>query len=959
MESRRSGQSLAKSINSLLGLKTHLTSSWADSVCNIIKDLPSEEPHKGSQTKYPDYNTKSSFESNDAEVGTTNELSVLNTHLSQLNLQRRHALNEILDIKGNIRVFCRIRPIITEEKSGYLGHVVASDSSNVVLKLDNNKNKSYSFDKVFHQGSSQDEVFSEIEPVIKSVIDGYNVCIFAYRQTGTGKSFTMEGKPDSPGVVPRAIEALFKQGFVSPSDEQINRPHYKMSFNPNRSKRGVKINNLVAIKRSNINQAIRLYKLGSQFRSTASTNSNLTSSRSHCLIRISLTCSNAPERRREMNKIWMVDLGGSERVLKTKAWGRRLEEGKAINLSLSALGDVISALQRRKSHIPYRNSKLTQVLRDSLGEDSKTLMLVHVSPKEEDLCETVCSLGFATRARSIHLGMEESNEIQAKKEIEMTTLLQKVNELEYEGQAIKRNIKKLEERLEHLIRTTSYDENLEALHLYNELPLSNMDMDKHNNRDVIADPSTKLPRFMRPTVCSRRKSGTDNQTSKILWKKHALPGRKRSSSVYAETIARSISEYSSICSTSKTSCLLNLDMNSGDTETEYSQDASECDIKMVVFPEQEEPPMNLSRSTTGHIHKSNVEYANRKENRTDSKRGLTMKNWIHVQKNKPTTSTYIHQGKQVIAIPIPEKKSRCDGQNKGETLQHEKGCNHNFLKKKFLKNDSIKKLDNSGAAGKTTIGVVVDETPSKLDDFVIDDSSCNPTSTSYITDNKVMEETWDSKDGFTKKDECIPTLAAVVYDRLNQGEDYRVYGTSIKQVDGHNSSKDSMCKDSQCNYSPFKMWNNMIHLKEESHDQVLYSKLEPEIQRQPNETCNDALACPGWREEKIQTEAISSDDRMKSEDNENGNSCASPQYMETNTRHFLSTMRSQRALFRDPSLADQNLARISFGSSEKIHMLGIYHLLRQKIQIICAGALLGLGVQNLGLNDDFFYGLTL
>nr|DAD42004.1 TPA_asm: hypothetical protein HUJ06_000234 [Nelumbo nucifera] len=246
MESRRSGQSLAKSINSLLGLKTHLTSSWADSVCNIIKDLPSEEPHKGSQTKYPDYNTKSSFESNDAEVGTTsnikdltskepssdsqvkclnfdgkgssekedidmNFLSVLNTHLSQLNLQRRHALNEILDIKGNIRVFCRIRPIITEEKSGYLGHVVASDSSNVVLKLDNNKNKSYSFDKVFHQGSSQDEVFSEIEPVIKSVIDGYNVCIFAYGQTGTGKSFTMEGKPDSPGVVPRAIEALFKQ----------------------------------------------------------------------------------------------------------------------------------------------------------------------------------------------------------------------------------------------------------------------------------------------------------------------------------------------------------------------------------------------------------------------------------------------------------------------------------------------------------------------------------------------------------------------------------------------------------------------------------------------------------------------------------------------------------------------------------------------------------------------------
>ena len=85
------------------------------------------------------------------------------------------------------------------------------------------------------------------------------------------------------------------------------------------------------------------------------------------MIKVSITCAGAPERRRETSKIWLVDLGGSERVLKTKATGRRFDEGKAINLSLSALGDVINSLQRKNPHIPYRNSKLTQVLKDSLG----------------------------------------------------------------------------------------------------------------------------------------------------------------------------------------------------------------------------------------------------------------------------------------------------------------------------------------------------------------------------------------------------------------------------------------------------------------------------------------------------------------------------------------------------------------------------------------------------------------
>lgn len=233
-------------------------------------------------------------------------------------------------------------------------------------------------------------MFTEVEPIIKSVIDGYNACIFAYGQTGTGKTFTMEGSADTTGIVPRAIEALFKQAvdcnhafLISFSMLEIYMGHLKDLLVPKPTKAtdpmppclsiqtdpkgGIEIDNLVAIKVNDFNQALRLYRLGCRFRTTASTNSNLTSSRSHCMIRVAITCFDAAERRRETNKLWLVDLGGSERVLKTKAWGKRLDEGKAINLSLSALGDVISSLQRKRHHIPYRNSKLTQVLKDSLG----------------------------------------------------------------------------------------------------------------------------------------------------------------------------------------------------------------------------------------------------------------------------------------------------------------------------------------------------------------------------------------------------------------------------------------------------------------------------------------------------------------------------------------------------------------------------------------------------------------
>ncbi|KAJ0555409.1 putative minus-end-directed kinesin ATPase [Helianthus annuus] len=544
---KKSFRSLTETIHSLLGFKTETNSTWANTVCDIIKSLPSTADYENDYDDSAHARDRDHDHDHDDVIISKihGELATLNREVGRLNAQRRRVLNEFLQLKGNIRVFCRIRPTINGEKFSHQRPVVPVDSSGILVHFAENKRKLYNFDMVLHPGSTQDEVFSEIEPVIKSALDGYNVCILAYGQTGTGKTFTMEGNPDSPGVVPRTIEALFKQAADSNHTylfsfsmleiylgqlKDLLIPHARKATDPlppclsiqTDPNGGIVIDNLVSIQVSNFNHAISLYRLGSQLRSTASTNSNKVSSRSHCMIRMSMTCSDATERRKVTNKIWMVDLGGSERVLKTKAWGRRFEEGKAINLSLSALGDVINALQRKNSHIPYRNSKLTQVLKDSLGEDSKTLMLVHVSPKEEDLCETVCSLNFALRLRSIHLGKTESNETRVMREKAMTDLQHEMQEIENNRYGFIKEIKKLNQKLDSLTKTSTYsNEKLDGL----LSSTSSLKAPQDSADEITVTPqSSKIPRFMKPTICSTRKSGTGNQN---LYKRDIRPARRK------------------------------------------------------------------------------------------------------------------------------------------------------------------------------------------------------------------------------------------------------------------------------------------------------------------------------------------------------------------------------------------------------------------------------------------------
>ncbi|KAJ4972001.1 hypothetical protein NE237_005100 [Protea cynaroides] len=934
MESRKSVQNLAQSIHSLLGLKTHLTSGWADSVCNIIKKLPSEDSRDGSQIKCQNYNSENSNENKDVDNGAAvsklyDDLAALTANLSELNLKKRQALNDFLDLK--------------------------------------------------------DEVFSEVAPVIKSVMDGFNVCIFAYGQTGTGKTFTMEGKPDCPGIVPHAIKELFNEAGESNhsflftySMLEIYMGNLRDLLVPRMKKPtdritkclsiitdpkgGIEIDNLVAIRVNDVNQAMELYRLGSQFRSTASTNSNINSSRSHCLIRISLTSFNAPSRRKETNKMWMIDLGGSERLLKTKAWGRRLEEGKAINLSLSALGDVISALQKGKPHVPYRNSKLTQVLRDSLGEDSKTLMLVHISPKEEDLCESICSLGFATRVRSIHLGNEESEEVQAKKEVAMVKLLQKMKELESECHDVRRDIKKLHEKLDHCTRdVSSHDNHLEAFYLSKEVLHSKIEKEKHSGADVKATPSLELPSFMKPTICSTRRYGKDHQAPEYSKKRIPLPSRRRRCTKNLTVFRNGISEYGSECTTSRTSCLVSLNMkHSTDYGIECSQDSSECDIKAVVFPEQEISPKSLGYQEAHLIYSIN-EYANRKASKINSSKCLTVDNCLHLQKHELNTGIATHRTKWVPPIPVSEKMYKHNVKSVSNKLQSEKVHAHKMTYKNVPGDqDSVNNLAAIGAISQPPVEVVVVETPTFFDAPVAEESGYNSISHFHTTDNRVMEEAWGLSNSFMIRNSgCCAASPPVQYNCFNQDNDYSgVTEMSSKQIDMgevHNLPEDLMCQDSKGNLlsSSDMETNNILNLKEQSH--------ESESQGLLTERSFKSLVDPTVMiNQKVQTVVFTPNGKNSDEYCEAGCFSAYYQHTEGVMRPCLNTMRSEKSLLAELNDAYQeDLTTSLIRSPERIHQTGMSDLLGHKIQSLIASALLGLGVQSLGLEHDFFYGLML
>ncbi|KAL0384782.1 UNVERIFIED_CONTAM: Kinesin-like protein KIN-14G [Sesamum radiatum] len=342
--------------------------------------------------------------------------------------ENRKLYNQVQDLKGNIRVYCRIRPFLPGQPTDSSTVEVIDEKTLTVLtpsKYGKGK-KSFTFNRVFSPSASQEEVFSDTQPLIRSVLDGYNVCIFAYGQTGSGKTHTMTGPKEltkeSIGVNYRALSDLFliseqrkdsisydvSVQMIEIYNEQV-RDLLATDEIRNNSQNGINVPSANLVPVTSTTEVLNLMNLGMKNRVVGSTAMNDRSSRSHSCLTVHVEGRDLSSGSILRGCMHLVDLAGSERADKTEAVGDRLKEAQHINRSLSALGDVISSLSQKNSHVPYRNSKLTQLLQDSLGGQAKTLMFIHISPEPNALGETISTLKFAERVSTVELGAARAN----------------------------------------------------------------------------------------------------------------------------------------------------------------------------------------------------------------------------------------------------------------------------------------------------------------------------------------------------------------------------------------------------------------------------------------------------------------------------------------------------------------------------------------------------------------------
>jgi len=338
---------------------------------------------------------------------------------------------------SNIKVVVRVRPLSAKEKARDSWatvevidetHVAAFDPDDKMggldyLRLDKTKTKHYRFDFAFGPDSTQTEVYEKSnKPLVKKAVQGYNACCFAYGATGAGKTFTMTGNLEHAGVIPLTLVDLFE--LIKDDDEmdfkvsmqyvEIYNEKIKDLLNPSDANLDVREvpskGTFVAGATDKIvstpDEMMTLIHEGNLYRTTEATKVNEVSSRSHAVLQVSVRAkpryqSDAPTK---VGKLSMIDLAGSERADKTDNVGARLVEGQNINRSLLALGNCINALAdktKKVAHVPYRDSKLTRLLKDSLGGNCLTTMITNVSPSHDQFDETLNSLKYANRAKNI------------------------------------------------------------------------------------------------------------------------------------------------------------------------------------------------------------------------------------------------------------------------------------------------------------------------------------------------------------------------------------------------------------------------------------------------------------------------------------------------------------------------------------------------------------------------------
>ena len=340
--------------------------------------------------------------------------------------------NNTTQITNNVRVYIRFRPLNKLENnllSNGIGWYSPIYQDNKVLTLETRKNPlslgpSFSFDQIFDDSTSQEEVFNTVgKDIVTDIIHGYNGTIFAYGQSGSGKTFTMYGSNEQPitsasiGLVPRIVHNIFNH--VQECNEDVTfqlklsmlqiykeiiydlltgEKDLKIKESPIK---GIYVDGLSEVYLSTYEDFEDYYHLALQNRIISDTKLNHNSSRSHSIMIFEVTQSFSKENFIRKGRLNLVDLAGSEKISKTGVVGETLEEAKKINLSLSALGNVIYALTTHADYVPYRNSKLTRILTESLGGNYKTSLIITCSPHSYHLDETLSSIQFGQRAKNI------------------------------------------------------------------------------------------------------------------------------------------------------------------------------------------------------------------------------------------------------------------------------------------------------------------------------------------------------------------------------------------------------------------------------------------------------------------------------------------------------------------------------------------------------------------------------
>ena len=397
------------------------------------KDNPSFPPIEKNKFNH----TNNSMRRPNQKKESSNSINVLPNINQTQNIQKNYQSNldfENQETSENIKVCLRIRPMNLQEKGRNDMNCIEPVSSNQLLFTNKNSRRSYTYNLVFGPDSTQEDIFynCSINKLIDSALDGYSVTIFAYGQTGSGKTYTIMGREDSinekilsndkySGIMPKSINYIWrtvgsrqekyyiKVSFLEIYNEQINdllnigNTNLQIRWD---QRQGFFVEGLLVIECKKPEDIVEVILQGTKNRKKGSHELNKDSSRSHTILTVYIISEfqSQGQNFKKYGKISFVDLAGSERLKETHSSGGMIKETGNINKSLFVLGKVISSLTDKKNnnqHIPYRDSKLTMLLMDSIGGASKTLMIACISPSATYSDETMSTLNYASRTMNI------------------------------------------------------------------------------------------------------------------------------------------------------------------------------------------------------------------------------------------------------------------------------------------------------------------------------------------------------------------------------------------------------------------------------------------------------------------------------------------------------------------------------------------------------------------------------